>query len=108
MCNPHNVKVFGTFLAALYAPDYNQPILKLSLTDFKSSENNSDLGHFKMTPSGQGGVLRDTKKVLVDTGHPLGGAGGITDSRPPCNLKGEACVARQGGAHSFAALDSVT
>lgn len=67
MCNPHNIKVFGTFLAALYGPDYNQPILKLSLTDFKSSENNSDLGHFKMTQSGRGGVLRDTKKVLVDT-----------------------------------------
>ena len=96
------------FLAALYAPAYNQLILKLSMTDFNSSENNSDLGHFKMTQSSQGGVLRDTRKVLVDTGHPSGGAGGITNSRPPCNLNGEACVARQGGAHSFASLDSVT
>lgn len=78
------------------------------MTDLNSLENSSVLGHFKMTQSGQGGVLRDKMKVLVATGHPLGGADGITNSRPPCNLNGEACVARCRGAHSFASLDSVT
>jgi len=78
------------------------------MTDFNGSENSSDLGHSKMMESSQGGVLRNTMKVLVDTGHPLGGAGEITNSKPPCNLSGEACVAREGGACSFASLDSVT
>lgn len=32
MWNPHNIKLFRTFLAALHAPDYNQPILKPSMT----------------------------------------------------------------------------
>lgn len=53
-------------------------------------------------------MLRETKKILIDMGLPLGGAGGISSSRPPHNLNGEACVTRQGGAHSFDALDSVT
>lgn len=61
-----------------------------------------------MTQSRQVGVCRDTRKILVDTGHPLGGAGGITNSQPTWHLSGEACVARQGGAYAFAALDSVT
>lgn len=74
------------------------------MTDFKSSENSSDLGHFKKTLSSQGGLLRDSGRVLIDPGYSLGGAGGITKPRPPCNLDGEMCCkTRQ--TRNFAALD---
>lgn len=79
-------------------------MLKMSMTDFKSSENSSDLGHFKKTQSSQGGLLRDKGKVLIDPGSSLGGAGGITHPRPPCNLDGEKrCKIRR--EHDFAALN---
>lgn len=92
MRNSHNINVlFWYFLAAVYASDYSQPILKMSMTDFESSENSPDLGHFEKTQSSQGGMLRDMRMVPVDPGYSLDGAGGITNSRPPCNLNGETC-----------------
>lgn len=63
----------------------------MSMTDFKSSENGSDLGHFKETQSSQEGLLRDYRKVLLDPGYSLGDADGITYPMPPSNLNGEMC-----------------